>query len=60
MQPEALFPQPPLKIWSDSVKNWRSYERRNQTMKEELIFIAIDPKCQGDLQGHMIFYMTLK
>ena len=23
-----------------------------------LIFLAIDPKCQGDLQGHMIFYMT--
>ena len=29
--------------------------------KETLfIYLAIDPKCQGDLQDHMIFYMTLK
>ena len=25
-----------------------------------LIFLAIDPKSQGDLQGPMIFYMTPK
>ena len=30
-----LFQQPALKIWIDSVKNWRSYERRNQTTKKE-------------------------
>ena len=24
------------------------------------IELADDPKCQGDLQGHMIFYMTSK
>ena len=24
------------------------------------IDLAIDPKCQGDLQGHMIIYMTSK
>ena len=33
MQPEVQ--RPPLKIRSDSVKNWRSYERTNQTMKKE-------------------------
>ena len=38
MQPEVPFQQPPLKIWSDSVKNWRSYERKNQTIKEEYLF----------------------
>ena len=24
------------------------------------IDIVVDSKCQGDLQGHMIFYMNLK
>ena len=33
MQPEVQ--RPPLEIRSDSVKNWRSYERTNQTIKKE-------------------------
>ena len=28
--------------------------------KRIFIYLAIDPKGQGDLQGHMIFYITYK
>ena len=53
--------RPQLKTWSDSVKNLWSYELTNQTIKERIcINLSIEPKCQGDLQGHMIFYMTSK
>ena len=38
MQPEVPSSKTTVKIWSDSVKNWRSYERRNQTIKEEYSF----------------------
>ena len=38
MQPEVPFSTTTVKIWSDSVKNWRGYERKNQTIKEEYSF----------------------
>ena len=56
MQPEVPFSTTTVQIWSDSVKNWRSYERRNQKTKRIFIYIAIDPKGQGDRQAHIIFY----
>ena len=61
MQPEVPFS-------TTTVKNLKWFGRElTQLWKEKsndkerlFIYLAIDPKCQGDLQGHMIFYMTSK
>ena len=60
------FQRPQLKIWSDSKK--RRIEKELTKLwtakpndKERIcVYLVIDPKGQGDLQDHMIFYMTYK
>ena len=47
--------------WKIKVIWPRSYEKKKSNEKERIfIYLAIDPKGQGDFQGHMIFYMTYK
>ena len=61
MQPEVPFS-------TTTVKNLKWFgQELTELWKEKsndkgriLIFLAIDPKCQGGLQDHMIFYMTPK
>ena len=61
MQPEVPFS-------TTTVKNLKWFGRElTELWKEKsndkerwFIYLAIDPKCQGDLQSHMIFYMTSK
>ena len=60
--------QPEIPFSTTCVKNlkWFGQEltelfKEKSNDKERLfIYGAIDPKCQGDLQDHMIFYMTSK
>ena len=61
MQPEVPFS-------TTNVKNLKWFgQELTELWKEKsndkgriLILLAIDHKCQGDLQGHIIFYMTPK
>ena len=60
-QPEVPF----LNDHSENLK-WLSQEfvelwiDKSNNKKRICINLSIEPKCQGDLQGHMIFYMTSK
>ena len=61
MQPEVFFSTTTVKnlkwFGQELTELWK--EKSND--KERLfIYLAIDPKCQGDLHDHMIFYMTSK
>ena len=61
MQPEVPFSTTNVKnlkwFGQELTELWKEKSNDKGRM---LIFLAIDPKCQGDLQGHMIFYMTPK
>ena len=35
-------------------------KKKMKIRSDSFINLAIGPKCQGDLQGHMIFYITAK
>ena len=59
MQPEVPFSKT-----TDKKLKWFGQEL-TELWKEKsndkgriFIFLAINPKCQGDLEGQMIFYMT--
>ena len=59
MQPEVPFSTTTIKnlkwFGQELTELWK--EKSND--KEGIfIYLSIDLKCQGDLQGHMIFYMT--
>ena len=61
MQPEVPFSTTTVKdlkwFGRELTELWK--EKSNDKGRI-FIFLAIDPKCQGDLQGYMIFYMTPK
>ena len=44
------FGQELTKLWNE----------KPNVKERVIIYLVIDPKGQGDLQGHMIFYMTYK
>ena len=61
MQPEVPFSTTNvknLKLFGQELTE--SWKEKSNDKGRILIFLAIDPKCQGDLQGHMMFYMTPK
>ena len=61
MQPEVPFSTTTVKILKWFGKELTELWKENSNDKKRLfIYLAIDPKCQGDLQGHMIFYITSK
>ena len=61
MHPEVSF----LKTTVKNLK-WfcqeltESWKEKSNDKGRIFIFLAIDPKCQGDLQGHILSYMTQK
>ena len=61
MQPEVPFSTTTvknLKWFGQELTEW--WKEKSNDKGGIFIFLAIDPKCQGDLQGHMIFYVTPK
>ena len=47
-----------LKWFGQELTEW--WKEKSNDKERIFIYLAIDPKCQGDLPGHMIFYMTSK
>ena len=61
MQPEVPFSTTTVKKLKWFGKELTELWKENSNDKERIfIYLAIDLKCQGDLQGHMMFYMTSK
>ena len=61
MQPEVPFSTNTVKNLKWFGKELTELWKEKSNDKERIfIYLAIDSKCQGDLQGHMIFYMTSK
>ena len=61
MQPGVPFSTTTVKNFKWFGKELTDLSKEKSNDKERIfIYLAIDPKCQGDLQGHMIFYMTSK
>ena len=59
MQPEVPFSTTAVEKlkWFDQ-KLTELWKEKSNEKERIFIYLAIDPKGQGDLQGHMIFYMT--
>ena len=56
MQPEVPFSTTTVKNFEWFGRELMELWKEKSNEKERLfIYLAIDPKCQGDLQGHMIF-----
>ena len=61
MQPEVSFSTTAVEKLKWLYKNLTELWKEKSNKKERIfIYLAIDPKGQVDLQGHMIFYMTYK
>ena len=61
MQQEVPFSTTTFKKMKWFGKELTELWKENSNDKERIfIYLAIDPKCQGDLQGHMIFLYDLK
>ena len=61
MQPEVPFSTTTVKKLKWFGKELTELWKENSNDKERIfIYLAIDPKCQGNLQGHVIFHMTSK
>ena len=61
VQPEVPFSTTAVENlkWFDQ-KLTELWKEKSNEKKRIFIYLAIDPKGQGDLQGHMIFYITYK
>ena len=61
MQQEVPFSTTTVKNLKWFVQELTELWKEKSNDKERIfIYLAIDPKCQGDLQGHLLFYMTSK
>ena len=61
MQPEVPFSTTTFKNLKWFGQELTEFWKEKSNDKERIfIYLPIDPKCQGDLKGHMLFYMTPK
>ena len=61
MQPEVPFSTTTVKnlkwFGQELTQFWKE---KSNDIERIFIYLSIDPKCHGDLQNHMFFYMTSK
>ena len=61
MQPEVPFSTTTVKNLNRFGQELTElFKEKSNDIERLFIYLAIDPKCQRDLQDHIIFYMTSK